>query len=147
MEDFDSLVTEVETNSRYDAAVVSGNNGEVRRLLDELEPSKFVIQDISREEALVAFGNEMDGLTAAKVGLLRLVVGESGTVNTSRSEVRDRLVNIFGEGTPPVVRITAVAKRDATYGDAFGYPRVGLDTVRRAMRLIGKSFIVSSGQV
>ena len=146
-EDFNGLVTDLTTNPRYNTAVVSGNNGEVIRLLHELEPGEQVIEDISREDALVAFGDEIDGLTEAKVGRLRLVVGESGTVNTSRSEVRDRLVNIFGGGTPPVVRITAAARRDATYGDAFGYPRAGLDTVRRAMRLIGKSFIVSSGQV
>ncbi len=148
MSNFAALKTDLENNARYNAAVMSGNNGEATRLLNELAiPAQTVIQDISREAALVAFGDELDALTNAQIGRLRLVVGESGEVNTSRSEVRDRLVNIFGAGSPPIARITASATRDATYGDAFGYPQVGLNTVRDAVRLIAKSFIVTSGQV
>ena len=147
-EDFNALVADLTTNARYDAAVVAGRNSEVESLLNELEPGETVIQDISREDALVAFGDEMDLLTDAETGRLQLVVGESGTVKTSRAEIRARLVNIFGgAGTPPITRITASATRDATFGEAFGYSRVSLDTVRKAVRLIAKSFIVTTGQV
>ena len=153
-EDFNALVADLTTNARYDAAVVAGRNSEIESLLNEIEPeipgpgNKTVIQDVSREEALVAFGDEMDALTSAQTGRLQLIVGESGTVKTSRAEIRARLVNIFGgAGTPPIARITAAATRDATYGDAFGYPQVGLNTVRKAVRLIAKSFIVTTGQV
>ncbi len=84
-EDFNALVADLTTNARYDAAVVAGRNSEVESLLNELEPGETVIQDISREDALVAFGDEMDLLTDAETGRLQLVVGESGTVTRTKA--------------------------------------------------------------
>ncbi len=63
-------------------------------------------------------------------------------------DLRAELVDIFGGASnPAIVRLIAAAQRDRTYGEAFGYSTVSLDTVRKAVRLIAKSFIVSTGQV
>ena len=41
-EDLNALKTALETDLRYDAAVVSGNNSETTRLLNELEPGEII---------------------------------------------------------------------------------------------------------
>ena len=147
-ENFDGLTTALRTNSRYDASVVSGNNGETTRLLNELAvPSQIVIIDVPRRAALKAFKDAVRTLTQLQMDRLKLVMGESETIATSDPDIRAEIVDIFGGGSPAVTRLTAAARRDATYGDAFGYPLVSLDIVRNAVRLISKSFIVSSRQV
>ena len=146
-EDFAALKTALETDSRYDAAVVSGNNGEVTRLLNEIEPAQTVITDVPRRAALKAFKDAVRTLTQLEMDRLKLVMGESESIATSDPDIRAEIVDIFGNPSAAVTRLTAAATRDATYGDAFGYPRVSLNTVREAVRLIAKSFIVSSGQV
>ena len=145
--DFDSLKTALKNDPRYDAAVVSGNNGEVTRLLNELEFEQTVITDISRRVALKAFKDAVRTLTQLQVDRLKLVMGEGESIATSDPDIRAEIVDIFGSGSPAVTRLSAAATRDATYGDAFGYPNVGINVVRRAVRLIAKSFIVSTGQV
>lgn len=147
-EDFNSLKTALETDLRYDAAVRSGNNGETTRLLNELAvPAQTVITDVPRRAALKAFRDAVRTLTQLQMDRLKLVMGEGEEIATSDSDIRAEIVDIFGVGSPAVTRLSAAATRDATYGDAFGYPNVGLNTVREAVRLIAKSFIVSTGQV
>lgn len=148
-EDFDGLVIALETDSRYDADVRGGGNATLVNLLNELESGQTVITDISRQDAIKAFKDEIRTLTAQQLQRLRLLVdSESSSVRTSDSDIRAELADIFGGGSSPaIVRLTAVATRDATYGDAFGYPSVGINVVRRAVKLIAKSFIVSTGQV
>ncbi len=145
--DFDALRTALENDARYDTAVREGANSTLVGLLNELELGQTVITDISRQDAIKAFRDEIRTLTAQQLQRLRLLV-DSGSVRTSDSDVRAELADIFGGGSnPAIVRLSAAATRDATYGDAFGYPQVSLNTVREAVRLIDKSFIVSTGQV
>ena len=152
-ENFAALTTALETDPRYDAAVVSGNNGEVTRLLNEIESlvpgpgNKTVIIDVPRRVALKAFRDAVRVLTQLEMDRLKLVLGESESIATSDPDIRAEIVDIFGGASAAVTRLTAAATRDATYGDALGYPQVSLDTVRKAIRQIAKSFIVTSGQV
>lgn len=146
-EDFDALMADLRTNLRYDASVISGNNGETTRLLNELEVGQTIIIDVPRRAALKAFKDAVRSLTQLQMDRLKLVMGEGDSIATSDPDIRAEIIDIFGAGSPAVTRLTAAARRDATYGDAFGYPRVSLDVVRKAVRLIAKSFIVSTGQV
>jgi hypothetical protein len=148
-ENFNALKVALETDARYDADVRNGHNATLVNLLNTLEPLQTVITDISRQDAVKAFRDEIRTLTAQQLQRLRLLVdSESSSVRTSDSDVRAELGDIFGGGSnPAIVRLATAATRDATYGDAFGYSQVSLDTVRKAVRLISKSFIVSTGQV
>ncbi len=148
-EDFDALVADLTTNPLYDAAVVSGNNGEVTRLLNEIEPlvpgpgNKTVIIDVPRRIALKAFKDAVRTLTQLEMDRLKLVMGESEEIATSETDIRAEIVDIFGGASAAVTRLTAAATRDATYGDAFGYSRVSLDTVRLAIQQIDKSHAIT----
>lgn len=145
-EDFAALRTALATNVRYDAHVRSGNNGGLVELLRALEPGQTVLVDISRFDAIKAFKNDIRVRTPQQLQRLRLLM-DSDLVGTSDPDVFAELADIFGATSPATARLTVVATQDATYGDAFGYPQVGLDVVRIAVRLITKSFIVSTGQI
>lgn len=155
VEDFDALVTDLTNNSRYEAAVVGGHNSVIVTLLGELEPVgapgppwRTLIQDLSRQDVLSAIRDDLRSLTQQQLGRLRLLFDESDQfVEVSRSEIRAEIQDIL----PPaaVLRLAAATTRDRTFGEAFGYsPAPSLSVVRKAVRLIAKSYIrATTGQV
>ncbi len=152
-EDFDALVADLTTNSRYDPTMVSGNNGATQTLLNETDVlATFVFDDVPVADVLEAAGQvKLKALVPAdRARLLILVSGGSPgsqTVATSKDAVREELLDIFGITEVQLAAGVPAVRRRPTFGEAFGYKNVSLDTVRQAVRLIAKSFIVSSGQV
>ena len=116
-EDFNALKTALTNDARYDAAVVSGNNGEVTRLLNELEPAQTVIIDVPRRAALKAFKDAVRTLTQLEMDRLKLVMGESEEIATSDPDIRAEIVDIFGGGSAAVTRLTVAA----THGSPWYY--------------------------
>ena len=152
-EDFDALVADLTTNPRYDAEVVSGDNGAVQALLHEIDDAAaFVFDDVLVEEVQEAAGQpKMASLTSDQRGRLQAIKqsGQSGRdfVATSLKAIRDELIDVFGISEAQLIAGVPSVQHRPTYGEVFGYKKVGLDTVRQAVRQIDKSFIVTTGQV
>ncbi len=148
MKDFAALKTALETDPRYDAAVVGGQNSATVGLLNEIETGQTIITDVTRRVALKAFKDAIRALSQQELIRLQLLMAsaDEDIVRTSDADIRDEIVNIFGGASDAVTRLTAAAMRSRTYGEAFGFSPATLNDVRQIVRLIAKSFIVSTGQ-
>ena len=140
MIDLAALTTELETNPRYDATVVSGNNTGTVALLAELEPSQTTFVQATPDEVRKAVGDGIRTLSAAQIQALRFLVGEEGGVDFSIPEIRQELAQIFTGQSAVVARLTALASRPRTFGEAFG-GKVTLNDVRAAVKQIAKAAI------
>ncbi len=143
----DALKGELETADRYDSAVVAGRNSELVELLNEEEEGEVITVSVSSDDVREAIGNGIRGLSATQIQTLRLMIPENGQVDFSRAGIRNEIREVLTGKAAALARLTALATRPRTYGEAFGYERVGLTDVRQAVRQIAKSFIVSTGQV
>jgi len=137
--DLAALKTELETNSRYDATVVSGNNSGTTALLAELETGQTTFVTTTVNEVREAVGDGIRSLSAAKIQALRFLVGEGQSgVDFSVPAIRQELADIFIGQAAVIARLTALASRPRTYGEAFG-GQVALNDVRVAVKQIAKS--------
>ncbi len=148
VKDYPGLQAELETNiPRYDAAVRAGNNSTLVDLLNEDETGQTIAVARSSDDVREAIGDGIRGLTAAQIQTLRLMIPENGEVDFSRVAIRDEIREVLDGKTAALARLQTLATRTRTYGEAFGFERVSLNDVRQVVRLIAKSFIVSTGQV
>ena len=143
MADQAALKTALESDSRYDANVRSGNNGELLRLgLETKAGSAKVWDDISVVDFVDAYGTAP--IPANVEARLQLIAGEDGTVPTSKPGIRAW----FESGVSATVKtaLQALAEREQTWFEDAGAGRVTLNDIREAVRQIAKSFIVTTGQ-
>ncbi len=151
-EDFNALKTALETDARYDAAVVSGSNSETQALLNEIDDlAAFVFDDVPVEDVQEAAGQaKMAALTSDQRGRLQGIRqrGQTGKdfVATSKDATRAELLDIFGISEAQLIVGVPAVQHRPTHGEAFGFVGVSLGTVRKAMRQIDKSYIVTTGQ-
>lgn len=148
-EDFDALRTSLGTVARYDVAVRAGANSAVTALLNEEDPlAAWVYEDVLLDDIMEAAGQtRLKALTPDERGRLRILRRSDDTVATSKPDLRAELLDVFGINEAQFVAAIPAVRRRPTFGEAFGYRNVSLDTVRLAVRQIAKSFIVSTGQV
>ena len=148
-EDFDALVIELANDARYDADVVSGNNGAVTALLGAVDNSAaFVFDDVPVDDVQEAAGQaRMAALTDNERGRLGTLRRSDDLVSTSKPGIRAELLDVFQISEAQLVSGVPAVRRRPTYGEAFGYRNASLGIVRLAVRQIAKSFIVTSGQV
>ncbi len=152
-EDFAALTNALATDARYNAAVVSGSNSTAQALLNAIDgTAAFVFDDVPVEDVQEAAGQtRMAALTSDQRGRLQAIRqrGQTGKdfVATSKDAARAELLDIFEITEAQLIAGVPAVQHRPTFGEAFGFKRVGLDTVRQAVRLIAKSFIVSTGQV
>ena len=141
MIDLAALITELETNPRYDATVVSGSNSGTLALLLEDEPGQTTFTTATANEVRQAVGNGIRTLTAAQIQQLRFLVSEGDEgVDFSVPAIRQELAQIFDSQQPVKDRLAALASRPRTFGEAFG-GQPTLNDVRAAVRQISKSLI------
>ena len=146
-EDFDALRTALENDSLYDTEVREGANGAIVTLLNEADTG-FVFEDVPVDDVQEAAGQaRLEALSADERGRLRLLRRSDDTVATSKPAIRAELLDVFAITEAQLIAGVPAVRRTATRGDAFGYKKVSLDVVRKAVRLIDKSFIVTSGQI
>ena len=148
-EDFDALKNALENDTtRYDTAIREGANGTVVTLLNEVDgAAAFVFHDVPTADVLEAAGQaKLKALSADERARLRIIAGGE-TLVLSKSAVRAELLDVFGISETQLVTALPAVRSRPQYGEAFGYATVGISVVREAVRLIAKSFIVSTGQV
>ena len=147
-EDVAALTTALETGARYNASVVSGNNGATHALVNATDGNAaFVFEDVPVADVLEAAGQaRLKALVPADRARLQILV-RGDSVATSKDAIREELLDIFGITEDQLAAAIPAVRRRPTFGEAFGYRNVSLDTVRQVVRLIAKSFIVSTGQV
>ncbi len=147
-EDFAALTTALATDARYDAAVVLGSNSTAQALLNVTDgTAAFVFDDVLVSDVLEAAGQvKLKALVPADRARLQILV-RGDLLATSKDAVREELLDIFGITEAQLVAGVPAVRRRPTFGEAFGYRSVGINTVRDVVRLIAKSFIVSTGQV
>lgn len=148
-EDFDALKTALENDARYDAAVTSGSNGVLVDLLNAVDSSAaFVFDDVPVDDVQEVAGQaRLELLTPDERGRLRILRRSNDTVATSKPAIRAELLDVCAITEAQLVAGVPAVRRRPTFGEAFGYKKVSLDVARKAVRLIAKSFIVSTGQV
>ena len=153
-ENFAALTAALETDSRYNAAVVSGGNSMAQALLNATDgTAAFVFDNVPVADVLEAAGQvKLKALVPADRARLQILVRAGGSLGsqnmaTSKDAVRGELLDIFQITEAQLAAGVPAVRRRPTFGEAFGYKNVSLDTVRQAVRLIAKSFIVSSGQI
>lgn len=146
MVDVDALATLLNTDSRFDAAVRSGNNGAILRALQaEDESGTYVYDDLPQWQ-----------LTAALAGETLTAQQETDVTRYLQAEGRLRLTDTNNRawfGTLPQAaqdRIIAYVRRRPTVAESEGvtvpnHP-VQLKHVRQAVRRVSKSFIRSTDQ-
>ena len=146
--DFNALKTALENDARYDTAVVEGANGTVVTLLNEVDNSAdFVFHDVPTADVLEAAGAaKLKAIAPEQRARLR-IISTNGTVALSKPAIRAELLDVFGITENQLATKLPAVRSRPRYGEAFGYASVGLPVVREAVRLIAKSFIVSTGQV
>jgi len=144
MIDLVALVTELETNPRYDASVRSGNNTETTRLLGELEVGQTVFTTATIDQVKEAIGSGIRTLTLEQKADLRFLVESGGdVVDFSVPAIRTELSQIFTGQSAVVTRLTGLAAttiRTLSFGEAFG-GKATLNDVRAAVRQIAKAAI------
>lgn len=141
----EALGTLLDTDARYDAAVRAGSNGLLVGLLNEIETGSTKIwDDIPVDDFLDAIAGE--SLTVQQEARIQTYTQARSVVPTSRANVRTW---IQAQGLSPATlnALKALAEREQTYSEGAGIARgVSLAHVRRAVRRVAKSFIVSTGQ-
>jgi len=137
--DLDALQAVLETDSRYDAPVTSGNHAEVLRLLNEEEPGQTKFLDVPIEDVLEAIGDGIQSLTAEALGRLRLFTNLP-TVDFNRPAIRTEIRTIFAGNAPVLTRLQTLAVVPRTFGEGFG-GQVGLPEIRTVLRLVSKSHL------
>ena len=147
-EDFDALKTALEIDSRYHAAVVSGGNSTVQALVNAVDgTAAFVFDDVPVSDVLEAAGQvRLKALVPVDRSRLQILV-RGDSLAMSKDAVRAEFLDVFGITEAQLAAAIPAVRRRPTFGEAFGYKNVSLDTVRQAVRQIAKSFIVSTGQV
>ncbi len=147
-ENFAALTTALKTVPRYNAAVVSGDNGTTQALVNATDvDADFVFEDVPVDDVLEAAGQaKLKALVPADRARLQILV-QRGTLATSKAAVRAEFLDIFGITEDQLAAGIPAVRRRPTFGEAFGYKNVGLDTIRQVVRLVDKSFIVTTGQV
>ena len=148
-EDFVALTNALETDARYDTAVVSGSNSTAQTLLNATDgTAAFVFDDVPVADVLEAAGQvQLQGLVPADRARLQILTQGGGQMAMSKNAIRAELLDIFGITEAQLAAGIPAVRRRPSFGEAFGYKNVSLNTVRQAVRLIAKSFIVSTGQI
>ena len=152
VEDFNALKTALENDVRYDVAVREGANGTLVTLLNaEDTAAAFVFDDVPVADVLEAAGQSRLATLIPDDRARLQVLKQSGefgaaTIATSKSAIRAELLDVFGITEAQLVAGVPAVRRRPKFGEAFGYINVSIADVRRAVRLIAKSFIVSTGQ-
>ncbi len=144
-EDFDALVADLTNNARYDAAVRSGSNDTVTALLNEADNTAAVVfDDVPIDDIQEAAGQvRLAALTPSQQGRLRTLRRNDDTVATSKPGLRAELLDVFGITEAVLVAGVPAVRRRLTFGEAFGYRNVSLNTVQEAVLLIAKSSIAT----
>jgi len=144
----EALVTLLETDTRYELAVMNGNNGLCARMLNEPDPAaQRRWRPIPVDDFLDAIAGE--SLTTEQSERITLYVRDRSSVPVHKANVRAWVQNQnFAASTITALRnLSEVEGRhcDPLLGDDD--ERVTLNDVRKAVRSIAWSFIVASGQV
>ena len=151
-EDFVALTNALATDARYDAAVTSGANSAAVALLNAIDTSAaFVFDDAPIAEILEAAGQARLKALLPEARARLQILKQGGAlggeiVATSKSAIRAELLDVFGITEAQLVAGIPAVRRRPIFGEAFGYASVGINTIRKAVRLVAKSFIVSTGQ-
>ena len=134
--------------TRYDAAVRSGNNGVCVVLLNEEDPaSAFVFSDVGVPDLLEAAGQvKLAGLTTDQRARLN-VLKDQGQIALSKPAIRAEFLNVFDITEDQLALGIPSVRRRSSFAEDAGVGVPNLEDVRAVVRLIAKSFIVSTGQV
>lgn len=137
MTDLTVLKTLLETDPRYDAVVVSGNDSECLRLLNEEDPtSAFIYLDIEIATVLEAAGQvKLAALTADQRSRLLVLknTGDRGNsqIALSRSAIRAELLDVFGITEAQLVAGIPGMRRRGSFAEEAGVGgSVSLNDVR-----------------
>lgn len=141
------LVAELNTNSRYNSTVVGGNNSSLVILCNEKDTigGPKIWDDIKVDDFLDAIAGE--NLTASQDRrILQYTEGRS-FVPTSKAGIRSYIQGL-GMSAGVINTLKALAERDQTFNETMnnGVETITISDIRKAMRRIPKSFIVSTGQ-
>ena len=144
-----TLAALLASDVRYDAAVTAGKNGDLVRLLNDIETGSAAVWlkvPLAKvKEAVIGHP-----LTADQIAQLDFFLGEQQLIDFGDADTRSFLTGIF-TGPPGLPRLRAIARRDnGTYAETAGVvgpgERVTLSDVRRAVRRVAKAHIIASGQ-
>ncbi len=139
--DYVALQAALENDARYDSAVRGGRNRELLALLNAPETGRSVFQVVNTDDLLDAIGDGVRALTANQRETLKLYLAKE-TVDFTKANILTEIQNLFA--TQPVVlnRITAIASRPRSFGEAFG-GEVTLRDLWKVLPNITKSYMVS----
>ncbi len=139
MVDIAALTTALDTEPRYNAAVMGGRNRELLALLNADEAGETIFLEVSSEDLLEAIGDGVRGLSATQLETLRLYTSRE-TVDMRKPALRAELLQMFGGNANARTRISDAVSRTKTYGEAFG-GEVTLGDLWAALRGVTKSYM------
>lgn len=122
--DYAALQNALATDPRYATAVQSPSLGPLLTLLNEDEVGQTVARAVPVADVREAIGDGVRGLNAAQVQTLRLMVPDSGKVDFSQTNIRNEIREVLTGKTDALARLTVLATRTRTYGEAFGFTQV-----------------------
>ena len=117
--DYTALQTALETDIRYNSAVVSGKNNDLLNLLNDDETGQTVFQVVTTDDLLDAIGSGVRTLTSDKLQTLQLYIGKDN-VDFTKASIRAEINEIFAGQLTVQSGITTLSSRTRSYGEGFG---------------------------
>ena len=147
MADIDKLVKHLESEQRYDEQLRIGNNSALVRLINDIQTGSgksWVDIDSNKFSKIVA--TEFD-LTIQQETKIQTFLSQP-KIYTSTPAVVEWLKNILSEQAFKKVEEEGTVENTwaVTAGIVSAGQKVSVNDIRRAVRKIDKSFIISSGQ-
>lgn len=140
--DYAALQTALENDARYDADVVGGSNSNLIALLNEEDPAGGdVWLTVSVKQVREVIASAIPSLSALEVAQLRILLDDTknGKVDGADASVRAALQAVLAGHSTELAALVALARRRATYGQAFGFDKVKNRDLWQVLPLIAKS--------
>lgn len=140
------LATELGSKQRYIAGVTAGRNSSLVVLCNENDTSApKTWSDIPVDDFLNAIAGE--SLTAAQDRRILQYTDGRQSVPTSKAGIRTYIQGL-GLSAGVMNALKVLAERSQTFNETMGngVKKVSLSDIRKAMRRISTSFIISTGQ-
>jgi len=144
--DLAALETELETNMRYDVDVRRGSNGNLTRLLADMETNKTIYLSVPVNDVKEAIADGIRALNTKDTDTLTYLVGSEGFVDFTLPGIRAEFDDVFKADATTLARVQAIEFRSRTFGEAFVVGPPGgignepkLNDVRTCVKQITKS--------
>jgi len=144
MADIAALATLIDSDPTLDAAVRAGRNGELVALLNADVAGTKRWNDVRVDDFLDAIA--LETLTAAQENRIQTYTNNRELIPSSKPNVRS-WIQAQGFAPATITALRALAERDPTFVEESPVGEaVTLQDVRKAVRRVAKSHIISTGQ-